>query len=238
MKRWLIGAALAVMACAHATTTAPARSVAAAAWLTGRWVDPDGGGETWTRVGEALVGVGWLRSGDGAWNYEVMRVDAPDGLRFTAWPSGQAATHFKEQSRGATEVVFAAPEHDFPKVIRYAQRHDRLNARVEGDDAEDGHDFSYVAASVSRSEAAEAADRALDAAAWGSVTAKVWRGNVPVEEKSWGATRTLLTSGAGPGGALAFTTGTYERGEERGDYVFVWRRGEAWKLELAIFNRC
>jgi len=39
-------------------------------------------------------------------------------------------------------------------------------------------------------------------------------------------------------GELAYTPGTYTRGDaaERGDYVFVWRRGAAWRLELAVLN--
>jgi hypothetical protein len=245
MKRWISGLMLALVTCAHGAALAPAKTVDAAAWMVGRWVDPDGGGETWTRIGQALIGVGWLRSGDGTWNYEVMRVDAPaqphgpegvHGLRFTAWPSGQAAAHFAERERGATEVVFAAPEHDFPKVIRYRQRLGGLAARIEGDRPEDGQDFSYAAAPATSAAEAEAADRGLD---WRTMTAKVWLADRPAEAVTWVLARDLLASGAAPGGQLAFTAGSYARSdaEGSGDYVFLWRRGEAgWQLELAVFN--
>jgi len=48
----------------------------------------------------------------------------------------------------------------------------------------------------------------------------------------------VLASGAAPGGELAYTLGRYVRGDaaERGDYVFVWRRAAAWRLELAVLN--
>lgn len=230
MKGWVLAALL--VACAG--TSASRVSVDAAAWMAGRWVDPEGGGEAWTRVGEALLGVGWLRGGDGTWSYEVMRVDAPGGLRFTAWPSGQAMAQFGERSRGATEVEFADPGHDFPKVVRYRQRPGGLVARVEGDRPVDGQDFNYVAAPAANAPEAEAADRALA----GLSAVKLWHADRPVDGGGWALTREVLASGAAPGGELAYTLGRYVRGDaaERGDYVFVWRRAAAWRLEFAVLN--
>lgn len=227
MRRWLLAAAL-ISGCAGA----------APGWMAGRWTGPEGGGEAWTRVGAALVGVGWLRGVDGAWGYEVMRIDAPDGLRFTAWPSGQAPTVFAERGRGRDVVEFAAPEHDFPKVVRYRQRPGGLVARVEGDRPADGQDFNYVKTPETRAPAAEAADRALVAA---PPDAKVWRGPQAVEagRGGWAMTREVRASGQAPDGTLAFTVGTYARTDaaERGDYAFVWRRSAAgWALEVAVFN--
>jgi hypothetical protein len=229
VRRWLIVVAL-MSGCAGARTGAPA-------WMAGRWTGPEGGGEAWTRVGAALVGVGWLRGVDGAWGYEVMRIDAPGGLRFTAWPSGQAPAAFAERARGRGEVVFAAPEHDFPKVVRYRQRPGGLVARVEGDRPADGQDFNYVETPETRAPEAEAADRALVGI---TADAKVWRGAQPVDARGgWAMTRAVRASGQAPDGGLAFTVGTYERTDaaERGDYVFVWRRSDAgWGLEVAVFN--
>lgn len=224
-------AGVAVVACAGASVKTT--GVDAAGWMAGRWVDPAGGGEAWTRVGEALLGVGWARAGDGAWSYEVMRVDAPAGLRFTAWPSGQAAVRFAERSRGAGQVEFAAPEHDFPRVVRYRQRPGGLVARIEGDSPADGQDFAYAAAPATSAPEAEAADRGLVA-----VDAKAWVAERSEDVRGWTLTREVLGSGAAPGGELAYTLGTYVRSDAagRGDYVLVWRRAAAWQVELAVFN--
>lgn len=236
---WVVALGVGVAGCAGVRGAAPdaakesATSVDAAGWLVGRWVDAEGGGEAWTRVGSALLGVGWLRGGDGGWSYEVMRVDAPAGLRFTAWPSGQAAARFPERSRGAGEVEFAAPEHDFPKVVRYRQTSGGLAARIEGDRSADGMDFNYVAAQVANAPDVEEADRGLAA-----VAAKAWVAERPEDVRAWTMTREVLGSGAAPGGELAYTLGTYVRGDVagRGDYVLVWRRGATWRVELAVFN--
>lgn len=231
-RRALLCGALGAVGCAGAKTRATDDSVA---WMIGRWVDPEGGGEAWTRVGGALIGVGWLRGGDGGWNYEVMRIDAPARLRFTAWPSGQVATRFAERARGADHVEFAAPEHDFPKVVRYARRSGGLVARIEGDRPEEGQDFNYVGAPETRAPEAEAADRGFDNLF--DARAIVWVGERRVDPPARVEGRTVVASGAAPGGELAYTLGTYVRGGERGDYVFVWRRADVgWRVEFAVLQ--
>jgi hypothetical protein len=220
------------LACAGVRARGSA-GVDAAAWMVGRWVDPEGGGEAWTRIDDVLLGVGWLRGAEG-WNYEVMRIDAPARLRFTAWPSGQVVAHFPERARGAEHVEFAAPEHDFPKVVRYARRPGGLVARVEGDAPADGQDFNYVGVPEAPMPEVEAADRGLVAVGPGVV---LWLGERRVEAERRVNGRTVVASGAAPGGELAYTLGRYADGAERGGYVFVWRRVEAgWRVEFAVLQ--
>ena len=42
MTRWIAGLMLALVTCAHGAALAPAKTVDAAAWMVGRWIDPDG----------------------------------------------------------------------------------------------------------------------------------------------------------------------------------------------------
>jgi hypothetical protein len=80
--------------------------------------------------------------------FEFLRIETrEDGIYYVAQPQGRCpATPFKLVSLDAGEAVFANPEHDFPKRIRYRRGPDgTLIARVEGDpgDAEQALDYHF-----------------------------------------------------------------------------------------------
>jgi hypothetical protein len=99
------------------------------AWMQGTWNGNDTL-EDWVAVGGVLWGVAW----DGRANYEVMAVDdgegkgPPDGaLRIVAMPRGQKPAEFKAtRVSEAQEVLFANPEHDYPREITYRREGELL----------------------------------------------------------------------------------------------------------------
>jgi hypothetical protein len=63
--------------------------------------------------------------------FEFMRIDRGDrGLRFVAQPGGRAPTEFHAERIEAQRIVFANPQHDFPKYVDYRRDGDRLEARL------------------------------------------------------------------------------------------------------------
>jgi len=67
-------------------------------------------------------------------SFEFLRiVETADGLVYLAQPGGKPPTPFKLSELAKDRVVFANPEHDFPKRILYMLREKQLCARVEGD---------------------------------------------------------------------------------------------------------
>jgi hypothetical protein len=88
------------------------------------WLSPSGG---------MLIGVGRTVAGGKTVEYEFLQIrDLPEGLTYTAKPSGQREASFKLASKTPDEVVFENPAHDFPQRIRYRRGADTLHARVEG----------------------------------------------------------------------------------------------------------
>jgi hypothetical protein len=112
-------------------------AVARLQWMTGHWSANSGGSdveEIWIapRAG-LMLGMNRTVSKDRA-QFEFIRIEATkDGVFYVAQPGGRPPTRFKLVESGASRVVFANPEHDFPKRILYELRDGKLCARVEGD---------------------------------------------------------------------------------------------------------
>jgi hypothetical protein len=227
--------------------------VAELAWLAGRW-DRAGGLEHWTAAGDVLIGVGFGVGGPDA--FEVIFVERPkDWLIYRAMPGGLRSVSFPLADAGDRQVVFANPEHDDPKVIRYERQGDQLAVRVgEGEGA---FTLRFTAGDRPRAQALEQADLAFarDVAARG---VDAWVEWFEPEGWQWGkdgpvrgpeAIRAFMAPllGAGkldwrpvasalaPGGKLGYTVGTWTFAGERaarGAYVTIWRRQPdgSWKV--------
>jgi len=70
--------------------------------------------------------------------WEFSKLEESDGeVVLTPFPRGQRSEHdFRMTSVSENEVLFEAPEHDFPKRISYRRDDERLIARI--DDGTDG----------------------------------------------------------------------------------------------------
>jgi hypothetical protein len=105
-------------------------------WMSGCWRQDSGGRvveESWTTPGGgALLGIGRTVAGGKLVSYEFMRIHDDGGLTFTAKPSGQNEASFKMLKRGAREIVFENPAHDFPQRVMYRLQNDTLIGRIEG----------------------------------------------------------------------------------------------------------
>ena len=98
-------------------------------------------------LGGTLMGVSRTVAGGKTVEYEFLQIrDLPEGLTYTAKPSGQPEASFRIQSKTADEVVFENPTHDFPQRIRYRRGSDALHARIEGtlDGKPRGIDYMFV----------------------------------------------------------------------------------------------
>ena len=153
--RGLLGVGLAAGAVAAAAGS-PVRSedtaavIGQVAWLQGCWARSTATHTTeeqWMapRAGCMLgmsrtVGDGVLRE------WEVVGLREQDGrLAYEAHPSGQAATVFLSRSVDDSSVIFENPDHDFPKVVRYARRDDgSLEATVSGANGEKAQRFVFT----------------------------------------------------------------------------------------------
>ncbi len=131
-------ALLAVAAVAPTGAHEPEDPMTPVAWLAGCWQHVDGAEvthEQWMRpLGGAMVGMSRTVAGGRAAAFEHLRLEDRDGtLVYTAWPSGQRETAFRMTRFGPTWVELANPEHDFPRLIRYALAPDgSLEVRLEG----------------------------------------------------------------------------------------------------------
>ncbi len=121
-------------------------------WMAGCWREASAGliiDEVWLRpVGDALTGMSRTIRDDTlrAWEQMVIR-RVPDGLVLEATPSGQPPATFASTEASDTLLVFANPDHDFPKTIRYLRRgRDSLIAVVSGTirDRQRGIEFNYA----------------------------------------------------------------------------------------------
>jgi hypothetical protein len=108
-------------------------------WLAGCWVRESaaaGTGEQWMQpAGGTMLGMARTVKAGTTVEFEFMRIHvAPDGrLLFTALPSGQRETTFREFRTGEFEIAFENATHDFPqRVIYRLQGHMRLVASIEG----------------------------------------------------------------------------------------------------------
>jgi hypothetical protein len=147
------------------TPVTPSPALAGASWLAGAWASGDGAArETWLASGALLLGVGFRAEGGRTAFWEVMTVDADDGLlRLRAMPAGAAATEFEAEDVGPGRIAFDNPAHDAPKRIAYERRGDRLAAHTFDAGPRPAASFSWRLAAAAPAPTLEAADRRLDA---------------------------------------------------------------------------
>ena len=109
------------------------------AWMAGHWsveLGPVRIEEVWLApAGGFLLGMNRTAAKSGPGQFEYLRIEQrKDGLVYVASPGGKPPTDFPLSDFGANYVVFANPQHDFPKEIRYELTQDGgLHARVSGD---------------------------------------------------------------------------------------------------------
>jgi hypothetical protein len=77
-----------------------------------------------------MLGISQTLRGTGS-IFEYMRIDiGPSGLRYVPQPGGKPPTEFRAARAEAQRVVFANPDHDFPKYVDYQRSGDRLEVRL------------------------------------------------------------------------------------------------------------
>ena len=117
---------------------APRATLEDVAWLQGTWVSAAGGRtveEYWTSPrGGAMFAISRTLKGDRLIEFEYLRiVQREGGLVYVAQPNGKPPTDFPLTRLEDRSVTFENPDHDFPKVIKYAAREDgSLKASVGG----------------------------------------------------------------------------------------------------------
>ena len=87
--------------------------------------------EAWSapRVGR-MLGISQTVRGTNSF-FEYMRIDADDkGLRFVPQPAGKPPVEFTAEMVEPNRVVFANPQHDFPRYVEYQRSGDTLTARL------------------------------------------------------------------------------------------------------------
>jgi len=111
------------------------------AWLAGHWtveLGPTTIEEVWLApAGGFLLGMNRTAAKSGPGQFEYLRIEQrKDGLVYVASPGGRPPTDFPLVDCGKDFVLFANPDHDFPKEIRYELTAEGgLHARVSGDAA-------------------------------------------------------------------------------------------------------
>src|SRR5829696_6237253 len=133
------------------SSPAPARAtLQQLAWLPGEWTGTQGRAsieERWTPPGGgAMLAVSRTIAKDRLVAFEFLRIVERDGgLVYIAQPNGRTPTEFvlTKIERGA--ATFENPAHDFPTIIRYAQRQDGgLEATISGANGEKTQTFVFT----------------------------------------------------------------------------------------------
>lgn len=118
-------------------------------WMAGCWTGDDGGAwseECWSapRGGSMM---GHSRSGRGTelsmWEATQIMREADGTVTFWASPRGAARSPFPIVSRGAAEIVFANPAHDYPQRLRYWREGDTLHAEISLADGSKPYRFRF-----------------------------------------------------------------------------------------------
>ena len=105
-------------------------------WLSGRWVQEDGGRwaeESWSDArGGVLLGTSKTGHDKVLTGFEFMRI-APDKqgrVHFYGSPQGTPGVAFRLVSSGERSAVFENPLHDYPQRISYRREGDVLTATI------------------------------------------------------------------------------------------------------------
>lgn len=134
---------LAVCACAHPLGAAaqgpPPQSLDDLAFMAGCWRgDFEGGAaleEYYTIPSTNLMlGASRFLRGDRVVQFEFSRITADSsGVMLLPYPGGSPSEHgFRLTELTPASALFEAPQHDFPKRIRYILQGDSLTARIDG----------------------------------------------------------------------------------------------------------
>lgn len=129
-----------------------AQEVALPRWLAGCWQGEAGsaaagGFEVWSAPrAEQMIGMSQTVGQRGR-DFEFMRIErtgvgSDSGIDFVAQPGGKLPTRFRASAPAPMRLVFANPQHDFPKYIAYERDGDRLLATIGN--AEPGQDGRRV----------------------------------------------------------------------------------------------
>jgi len=115
-------------------------------WLVGCWETADGSSkEVWIREPDgSLIGFSVTIADVSVQFYEVLRVvvDQDGALTYTAYPNGRSPTTFVRTDSTATSIVFANPEHDYPKEIAYRIEDSNLFATISALNGTDQRSFN------------------------------------------------------------------------------------------------
>lgn len=105
-------------------------------WLSGRWVQEEGGRwaeESWSDArGGVLLGTSKTGHERALTGFEFMRI-APDRegrVHFFGSPQGVPAVAFRLVASGDRSAVFENPLHDYPQRISYRREGDVLTATI------------------------------------------------------------------------------------------------------------
>lgn len=105
-------------------------------WLAGRWCSDTPGrwSEEWWTDARAGLMLGLHREVDEGRlaGFEFLRIEIDDGAAvYQAQPGGKQAVPFPLVEAGPSYAVFANPDHDYPKRLRYQRRGNALKASVD-----------------------------------------------------------------------------------------------------------
>jgi hypothetical protein len=155
MRRNLTMALVALtMVCALQAGSQSGVSLGSAQWLAGSWRMKREGTvieEQWTTPrGGMMLGVSRTvkLSPEKTVAFEFFRIEQRgNSLVYIAQPGGHPPTEFKLESASENQLLFANPQHDFPKRIRYTRNSDgSLTARIEDETGKNAVEFPYRAA--------------------------------------------------------------------------------------------
>ena len=105
------------------------------------------GRETWTLAGLShAFGTSVVMEEGRVLFFEQMVIDrkaGADGYVFHAYPAGIGPTSFPQQNRGSREVTFANAAHDYPQLISYARKGQKLTAHISMIDGKKSNHWEF-----------------------------------------------------------------------------------------------
>jgi Domain of unknown function (DUF6265) len=108
-------------------------------WLNGEWKRTNASPgrsayETWTTVGDEMIGRGvTLRGNDTVFVEKIKIISKSDGLYYAAdVPENNGVVLFKFIRLNATGFICENQTHDFPKQIEYRLEGEKLKATISG----------------------------------------------------------------------------------------------------------
>ena len=112
------------------------------AWMAGHWAEGNVE-ELWLAPkADLMLGMSRTVRKNGTAAFEFIRIAKTDrGIAYIAQPGGRPPTAFALVESKPGRVVFANPEHDYPKRIVYELREGKLCART--DDGKDGDEWCW-----------------------------------------------------------------------------------------------